>query len=88
MPQSPGRSSYRLCARDAGHRAVPYVHAPDVLLVAGSGRHGFTYRVTNVSKVKVMETDVSLDLGTADRSSTTSPNWTSRSSPPAARPAR
>ncbi|WP_336047639.1 hypothetical protein [Streptomyces sp. CA2R101] len=35
-------------------------------IVAGSGWHGFTYRVTNVSKIKVMETDVSLMLGTAD----------------------
>lgn len=35
-------------------------------IVAGSGWHDFTYRVTNVSKVKVMETDISLYLGTAD----------------------
>jgi LPXTG-motif cell wall-anchored protein len=35
-------------------------------IVAGSGWHDFSYRVTNVSKVKVMETDVSLYLGTAD----------------------
>ncbi|MGW1072985.1 LAETG motif-containing sortase-dependent surface protein [Streptomyces sp. NPDC002537] len=35
-------------------------------IVAGSGWHEFTYRVTNVSKVKVMETDVSLYLGSAD----------------------
>ncbi|MFK0260920.1 hypothetical protein ACIQU1_06205 [Streptomyces angustmyceticus] len=35
-------------------------------IVAGSGWHGFTYRVTNVSTIKVMETDVSLMLGTAD----------------------
>ncbi|GAA2297073.1 hypothetical protein Scani_76110 [Streptomyces caniferus] len=35
-------------------------------IVAGSGWHGFAYRVTNVSKIKVMETDVSLMLGTAD----------------------
>jgi LPXTG-motif cell wall-anchored protein len=35
-------------------------------IVAGSGWHDFAYRVTNVSTVKVMETDVSLNLGTAD----------------------
>ncbi|MFI1970408.1 LAETG motif-containing sortase-dependent surface protein [Streptomyces cinnamoneus] len=35
-------------------------------IVAGSGWHEFTYRVTNVSKVTVMEADVSLMLGTAD----------------------
>ncbi|MFE6685687.1 hypothetical protein ACFVFQ_04330 [Streptomyces sp. NPDC057743] len=35
-------------------------------IVAGSGWHEFTYRVTNVSKITVMETDVSLYLGTAD----------------------
>jgi LPXTG-motif cell wall-anchored protein len=35
-------------------------------IVAGSGWHDFDYRVTNVSKIKVMETVVSLDLGTAD----------------------
>ncbi|MFJ9415371.1 LAETG motif-containing sortase-dependent surface protein [Streptomyces sp. NPDC101227] len=35
-------------------------------IVAGSGWHEFTYRVRNVSKVKVMEIDVDLDLGTAD----------------------
>lgn len=35
-------------------------------IVAGSGWHDFTYRVTNVSEIKVMETDISLDLGTAD----------------------
>ncbi|MEU0299650.1 LPXTG cell wall anchor domain-containing protein [Streptomyces sp. NPDC006175] len=35
-------------------------------IVAGSGWHDFTYRVTNVSTTKVMETDVSLYLGTAD----------------------
>ncbi|MEV0375704.1 LAETG motif-containing sortase-dependent surface protein [Streptomyces sp. NPDC050636] len=35
-------------------------------IVAGSGWHEFTYRVVNVSKIKVMETDVSLSLGTAD----------------------
>ncbi|MFI7387360.1 LPXTG cell wall anchor domain-containing protein [Streptomyces sp. NPDC049813] len=35
-------------------------------IVAGSGWHDFRYRVTNVSEVKVMETVVSLYLGTAD----------------------
>ncbi|PHQ52998.1 hypothetical protein BLA24_04415 [Streptomyces cinnamoneus] len=35
-------------------------------IVAGSGWHEFTYRVTNVSKVTVVEADVSLMLGTAD----------------------
>ncbi|WP_406219058.1 LPXTG cell wall anchor domain-containing protein [Streptomyces decoyicus] len=35
-------------------------------IVAGSGWHAFTYRVANVSKIKVMETDVSLALGTGD----------------------
>lgn len=35
-------------------------------IVAGSGWHAFTYRVSNVSKIKVMETDVSLYLGTGD----------------------
>lgn len=35
-------------------------------IVAGSGWHEFTYRVTNVSTVTVMETDISLSLGTAD----------------------
>ncbi|UQA92515.1 LAETG motif-containing sortase-dependent surface protein [Streptomyces halobius] len=35
-------------------------------VVAGSGWHEFTYRVTNVSKITVMETDISLSLGTAD----------------------
>ncbi|QKW09357.1 LPXTG cell wall anchor domain-containing protein [Streptomyces sp. NA04227] len=35
-------------------------------IVAGSGWHDFTYRVTNVSETKVMETVVSLYLGTAD----------------------
>ncbi|MEU9039176.1 LAETG motif-containing sortase-dependent surface protein [Streptomyces sp. NPDC048352] len=35
-------------------------------IVAGSGWHEFTYRVSNVSKTTVMETDVSLWLGTAD----------------------
>ncbi|MEU8993423.1 LPXTG cell wall anchor domain-containing protein [Streptomyces caniferus] len=35
-------------------------------IVAGSGWHTFTYRVANVSKINVMETDVSLMLGTAD----------------------
>ncbi|MFI0915539.1 LAETG motif-containing sortase-dependent surface protein [Streptomyces abikoensis] len=35
-------------------------------IVAGSGWHEFTYRVANVSKLKVMETDLSLDRGTAD----------------------
>lgn len=43
-----------------GLRALP------ARIVAGSGWHEFTYRVVNVSKIKVMETDVSLDLGTAD----------------------
>ncbi|MEU4208482.1 LAETG motif-containing sortase-dependent surface protein [Streptomyces sp. NPDC026206] len=35
-------------------------------IVAGSGWHEFTYRVVNVSKIKVMETDISLSLGSAD----------------------
>ncbi|MFD9572377.1 LAETG motif-containing sortase-dependent surface protein [Streptomyces sp. NPDC059982] len=35
-------------------------------IVAGSGWHEFTYRVSNVSKTTVMETDVSIWLGTAD----------------------
>ncbi|WP_069883857.1 LPXTG cell wall anchor domain-containing protein [Streptomyces luteocolor] len=35
-------------------------------IVAGSGWHAFTYRVTNVSEVKVMETDLTVYLGTAD----------------------
>ncbi|MFD9221373.1 LAETG motif-containing sortase-dependent surface protein [Streptomyces sp. NPDC060064] len=35
-------------------------------IVSGSGWHEFTYRVVNVSKITVMETDVSLYLGTAD----------------------
>ncbi|MCX5197079.1 LPXTG cell wall anchor domain-containing protein [Streptomyces sp. NBC_00249] len=35
-------------------------------IVAGSGWHEFTYRVSNVSKTTVMETDVSIFLGTAD----------------------
>lgn len=35
-------------------------------IVAGSGWHEFTYRVTNVSAVTVMETDLSIYLGTAD----------------------
>ncbi|KAF4406400.1 LPXTG cell wall anchor domain-containing protein [Streptomyces lycii] len=35
-------------------------------IVAGSGWHEFTYRVSNVSTVKLMETDVTLYLGTAD----------------------
>ncbi|MFE1770909.1 hypothetical protein [Streptomyces sp. NPDC059008] len=35
-------------------------------IVAGSGWHEFAYRVTNVSKITVMETDISLSLGTAD----------------------
>ncbi|RYJ30527.1 putative integral membrane protein [Streptomyces sp. L-9-10] len=35
-------------------------------IVAGSGWHEFAYRVTNVSTIKVMETDVSLYLGTGD----------------------
>ncbi|MFF9346414.1 LAETG motif-containing sortase-dependent surface protein [Streptomyces sp. NPDC014734] len=35
-------------------------------IVAGSGWHDFTYRVTNVSEIKVMETDITLYLGTAD----------------------
>ncbi|MGW9171662.1 LPXTG cell wall anchor domain-containing protein [Streptomyces decoyicus] len=35
-------------------------------IVAGSGWHAFTYRVSNVSKIKVMETDISLYLGTGD----------------------
>ncbi|REK87899.1 LPXTG cell wall anchor domain-containing protein [Streptomyces inhibens] len=35
-------------------------------IVAGSGWHKFAYRVTNVSKITVMETDISLSLGTAD----------------------
>ncbi|AJT65393.1 hypothetical protein T261_3728 [Streptomyces lydicus] len=35
-------------------------------IVAGSGWHQFAYRVTNVSKITVMETDISLFLGTAD----------------------
>ncbi|MFH8350579.1 LPXTG cell wall anchor domain-containing protein [Streptomyces sp. NPDC018045] len=35
-------------------------------IVANSGWHEFTYRVTNVSKVAVRATDISLTLGTAD----------------------
>ncbi len=35
-------------------------------IVAGSGWHDFSYRVTNVSEIKVMETDISLYLGSAD----------------------
>ncbi len=35
-------------------------------IVAGSGWHGFTYRVSNVSTVTLRETDVTLYLGTAD----------------------
>ncbi|KPC66019.1 LPXTG cell wall anchor domain-containing protein [Streptomyces chattanoogensis] len=35
-------------------------------IVAGSGWHAFAYRVTNVSKITVMETDISLSLGTGD----------------------
>ncbi|MFD7500300.1 hypothetical protein [Streptomyces sp. NPDC059850] len=35
-------------------------------IVAGSGWHEFTYRVTNVSTVTVMETVISLYPGTAD----------------------
>lgn len=35
-------------------------------IVAGSGWHEFTYRVTNVSDITVMETDTSIYLGTAD----------------------
>ncbi|MDN0200499.1 hypothetical protein [Streptomyces sp. S.PNR 29] len=35
-------------------------------IVAGSGWHEFTYRVTNVSTVKLMETDLTLYVGTAD----------------------
>ncbi|GHF48001.1 hypothetical protein GCM10010218_31820 [Streptomyces mashuensis] len=35
-------------------------------IVAGSGWHEFTYRVTNVAKLKVMETDLNIALGTAD----------------------
>ncbi|MFD7313694.1 LAETG motif-containing sortase-dependent surface protein [Streptomyces sp. NPDC059883] len=35
-------------------------------IVAGSGWHDFVYRVTNVSTIKVMETDISLYLGTGD----------------------
>ncbi|MFE0175751.1 LAETG motif-containing sortase-dependent surface protein [Streptomyces sp. NPDC059002] len=35
-------------------------------IVAGSGWHEYTYRVTNVSTVKLMETDLSFYLGTAD----------------------
>ncbi|MGW2628470.1 LPXTG cell wall anchor domain-containing protein [Streptomyces chattanoogensis] len=35
-------------------------------IVAGSGWHEFAYRVTNVSKITVMETDTSLALGTGD----------------------
>lgn len=35
-------------------------------MVAGSGWHEFTYRVVNVSTVTLMETDITLYLGTAD----------------------
>ncbi|MEV0318942.1 LAETG motif-containing sortase-dependent surface protein [Streptomyces sp. NPDC050658] len=35
-------------------------------IVAGSGWHEYTYRVSNVSTVKVMEADLSFYLGTAD----------------------
>ncbi|MEU0392350.1 LPXTG cell wall anchor domain-containing protein [Streptomyces sp. NPDC006208] len=47
-------------------RGKTALHGLPSKIVAGSGWHGFTYRVTNVSKIKVMETDVSLHLGTAD----------------------
>ncbi|GAA2429296.1 LAETG motif-containing sortase-dependent surface protein [Streptomyces macrosporus] len=35
-------------------------------IVAGSGWHEFTYRVSNISSVTLMETDLTLYLGTAD----------------------
>ncbi|MEU7044594.1 LAETG motif-containing sortase-dependent surface protein [Streptomyces varsoviensis] len=35
-------------------------------IVAGSGWHEFTYRVTNVSDITVLATDITLDLGTGD----------------------
>ncbi|WP_167538400.1 LAETG motif-containing sortase-dependent surface protein [Streptomyces albofaciens] len=35
-------------------------------IVANSGWHEFTYRVTNVSRIAVRATDISLSLGTAD----------------------
>ncbi|MFE4051283.1 LPXTG cell wall anchor domain-containing protein [Streptomyces sp. YIM B13518] len=47
-------------------RGKTALHGLPSKIVAGSGWHDFTYRVTNVSKVKVMETDISLSLGTAD----------------------
>ncbi|MFJ4962751.1 LPXTG cell wall anchor domain-containing protein [Streptomyces sp. NPDC088729] len=47
-------------------RGKTSLHGLPSELVAGSGWHDFTYRVTNVSQVKVMETDASLYLGTAD----------------------
>ncbi|MEI7034420.1 hypothetical protein [Streptomyces pratensis] len=47
-------------------RGKTSLHGLPSKIVAGSGWHDFTYRVTNVSEVKVMETDISLYLGTAD----------------------